>query len=113
MHNTSTELSFVLNGLYQLQSITIEQAVTEELPFEDVVSQEKVSLIYPSRDFFDVVCKYVFAIQSVLQNEMFIRYAGVLAPDCEILAKKDIGTATLLSELTNEEDADDVIHWLL
>ena len=42
---------------------------------------------------------------------MFIRYGtGVLAPACEILAKKDIGTATLLSELTNEEDADDVIH---
>jgi hypothetical protein len=83
MHNTSTELSFALNGLYQLQSITREQAATEELPFEDVVGQKKVSLIYPSRDFFDVVCKYVFAIQSVLQNEMFIRYGtGVLAPAC-------------------------------
>jgi hypothetical protein len=45
---------------------------------------------------------------------MFIQYStGVLAPVCEILAKKYIGTAALLSELTNERDADDVIHWLI
>lgn len=104
-NNVSDELAYALKELYQMQSIDISEAEDSNLPFNRIKDREMALLTYPSNDFFQLVCKYESVIEPLLEMKEIKKYGPrILDLAMNVLSKRNLGVAALLSFISSEGD---------
>eukprot|EP00956_Cyclotella_meneghiniana_P028093 scaffold64724_cov55-Cyclotella_meneghiniana.AAC.3 len=104
-NNVSDELAYALKELYQMHSIDVSEAEVSNLPIQRVKDREIHLLTYPSKKFYELICKYESVIEPLLEMKEIKKYGpGILNLAMNVLSKRNIGVGDLLSYTSNESD---------
>eukprot|EP00956_Cyclotella_meneghiniana_P017334 scaffold28132_cov73-Cyclotella_meneghiniana.AAC.1 len=105
-NNVSDELAYALKELYQMHSIDVSEAEVSNLPIQRVKDREIHLLTYPSKKFYELICKYESVIEPLLEMKEIKKYGpGILNLAMNVLSKRNLGVGDLLSYTSNESDA--------